>query len=156
MSRRFGNILGSSSDSEPDHEPQCKQSRPTGTVVDQLNVLFSCHNSSPGNATINSHNQQHRTTLASSPSTGTPSPPSEDKYDNVNGNTSAKENKLIRKTGEICVQNISQTPHLDSDSGCNSSNISSDKISIPIGQTSSTPISSHHQGISGIIFIAIL
>ena len=124
-------------------------------MVDWLNAHVGRRSSSPSNATINSHSQQNRTTLASSPSTGSPSPPSEDNYDNVNGNTSAEENNLIRKTAERCVQNLSQTPHLESDSGCNSSNISSDKILIPTGQTSSTPISSHHQGMLGIIFIAI-
>ena len=122
------NILDSSSDSEPDHEPQSKRSRPTGTVADRLNVLVGRRSSSPGIATINSHSQQHRTTLVSSPSTGTPSPPNKDNYNNANGNTSAEENNLIKKTGERCVQDLSQTPYLDSDSGCNSSNISSDKI----------------------------
>ena len=38
----------------------------------------------------------------------------EDNYDNVNGNSSAEENNLISKTGERCVQNLSQAPHFDS------------------------------------------
>ena len=124
-------------------------------LVDWLNAHVGRRSSSPGKATINSHSQQNRTTLASSPSTDSPSPPSEDNYDNVNGNTSAEENNLIRKTAERCVQILSQTPHLESDSRCNSSNISCAKILIPTEQTSSTPISSHHQGMLGIIFIAI-
>ena len=85
MSRRFRNILDSSSDSESDHEPQSKRGRPTETVIDWLNALAGRCSSSPGNATINSHSQQNRSTLASSPSTGSPSPPSEDNYDNANG-----------------------------------------------------------------------
>lgn len=34
MSSRYRNVLDSSGDSESDHEPQFKQSRPTGTIED--------------------------------------------------------------------------------------------------------------------------
>ena len=97
MSRRFRNILDSLSDSESDHEPQSKQSRPSGTMVDWLNALVCHRSTSPGNATVSSHNQQNRTTLTSSPSTSSPSPPREDNYDNVNGNTSTEESNLMKK-----------------------------------------------------------
>lgn len=93
MSRKFRNIL----DSESDHEPTSEWTTPTGTAVDRLNTLVGRCSSIPRNATINS--QQNTTTLASSPSTRSPSPFSKDNC-NVNDYTSV-ETKLVKDTNRI-------------------------------------------------------